>query len=424
MAKILERSWAPIETSGVPRDARRYGRYGAYVPDLLVGRPIVLTGPVAADVADAERAIAAFDRGASRLAGAEALARLLLRAESVASSRIEGLTIGAGRLLRADWAQRNGVEESDATAREVLGNIQAMNYAVDSVRVGDEIDVSMLLEMHRTLLDKTALAKYAGVIRDRQNWIGGNAYNPMGADFVPPPETDVLALLEDLCTFCNGDDLPAVTQAALAHAQFETIHPFADGNGRAGRALIHIVLRRRGLTANVVPPISLVLATRADEYVKGLHASRYLGAPDSPPAVSGTNQWIGTFAAACTRAVADAELFETRIRALQEQWRVRLDSVRANSATELLINVLPGSPVTSLAALTAQLCRTLPRVTEAVERFVNAGILRPVNVGRVRGQVYEAREIIDAFTGLERGLASPHGDTQIAPPSRPVPKRQ
>lgn len=395
---------------------------GAYLPDPLVGRPVILTGPAAADVADAERALAAFDIGARRLANTEALARLLLRAESVASSRIEGLTIGAGRLLRADWAQRNGVQESDATAREVLGNVDAMNFAVGSVGIGDEINVPMLLEMHRRLLEHTALAKYAGVLRDRQNWIGGNAYNPMGADFVPPPESDVSRLLEDLCAFCNGDELPAVAQAALAHAQFETIHPFVDGNGRAGRALIHLVLRRRGLTTNVTPPISLVLATRANEYVAGLRASRYVGAPDSDAAVTGTNGWIGTFAAACTRAVADAEVFEARIRELQERWRDRLEPIRANSATELLLEVLPGSPVTSLAALTAQLDRSLPRVTEAVARFVTAGILQPVNVGRVRGQVYEAREVIDAFTGLERGLASPRGDTRISPPARPVPK--
>lgn len=83
--------------------------------------------------------------------------------------------------------------------------------------------------------------------------------------------------MEDLCNFIDGDDLPAVVQAALVHAQFETIHPFADGNGRTGRALIHVVLRRRGLVERAAPPISLVLATESDQYVAGLTAYRYIG---------------------------------------------------------------------------------------------------------------------------------------------------
>jgi Fic family protein len=96
---------------------------------------------------------------------------------------------------------------------------------------------------------------------------------------VPPPPGRVEALLEDLCEFCNDDGLPAVAQAAIAHAQFETIHPFIDGNGRTGRALIQIVLKRRGLVTSALPPVSLVLATRSDDYVEGLTATRYRSAP-------------------------------------------------------------------------------------------------------------------------------------------------
>src|SRR5439155_1398021 len=84
-----------------------------------------------------------------------------------------------------------------------------------------------------------------------------DAFNPGRADFVPPPPESVPALMDDLCAFVNRADLPAVVQAAVAHAQFETIHPFADGNGRVGRALIHVVLRRRGLAPRYVPPVSL-----------------------------------------------------------------------------------------------------------------------------------------------------------------------
>ena len=127
-----------------------------------------------------------------------------------------------------------------------------------------------LLDIHRTLLAGTAEERYAGVVRTDQNWIGGRGLSPADATFVPAPEDRVRALLEDLVTFVALDDLPAIAQAAVAHAQFETIHPFGDGNGRAGRCLIHVVLRRRGLTPLFVPPISVVLAATGRRYIAGL----------------------------------------------------------------------------------------------------------------------------------------------------------
>jgi Fic family protein len=182
-------------------------------------------------------------------------------------------------------------------------------------------------------------------LREEQNWIGGSAYNPCSAAFVPPPPARVPDLLADLCAFCNDDSLPAVAQAAIAHAQFETIHPFADGNGRTGRGLIHLVLRRRGLVTRVLPPISLVLATRAEDYVSGLTATRYRGRATGSAAHDGLNLWTGRFAGACIRAVADASSFEERVRQIQDRWRTQLGRVRRGSATDLLIQWLPGAPI-------------------------------------------------------------------------------
>src|ERR1019366_8472008 len=151
-------------------------------------------------------------------------------------------------------------------------------------------------------------------------------------DYVPPPPEAVSDLMDDICGFCNADDLPAVAQAAIAHAQFETIHPFVDGNGRTGRAIIHLVLRRRGLALRVLPPVSLVLATLARDYVGGLTAFRCLGSPSSSAASRRVNTWVATFAGACFRSVADATAFESRAAALEEQWRDRLGRERGNSA--------------------------------------------------------------------------------------------
>src|SRR5262249_31311853 len=153
----------------------------------------------------------------------------------------------------------------------------------------------------------------------------------------PPPHEFVPGLLEDLCAFCNSDSLPAVVQAALAHAQFETIHPFVDGNGRTGRVLIHIVLRRRGLAPGILPPVSLILATWARDYVDGLTQTHYIGTPDSRAAHDGLNHWIALFATACRRSVEDAMNFEQQTLGLQRGWREQLGQVRRNSSLDLLI---------------------------------------------------------------------------------------
>lgn len=410
-------------SSGLPRSARRGCEYDAYVPDLLADRSIVLRAETAADIADAERAVERLNSEARGLADSEAVARLLLRAEAVASSRIEGLEVGGRRLLKAQLAAGLGHKPSDVTATEVLNNIEAMRWAVDTVSTADEITVEHVLGIHERLLTGTRLDTYAGQIRDEQNWIGGSSYNPCSAAFVPPPPARVHGLLEDLCAFCNSDSLPTVAQAALAHAQFETIHPFADGNGRTGRALIHVILRRRGLAPKVVPPVSLVLATWSDAYVAGLTATRYRDAPSSQAAMDGTNDWLDIFAAATRRAVADATRYEHRVREVQQGWRDRFGRVRADSAASRLIAALPGAPIVTVQSAAALIDRSEQAVNEAIPRLVEAQILKQTTLGR-RNRAFEASDLIDAFTDLERQLASPDGDTRFSPPDRRVPYRR
>ena len=288
------------------RRDRRPCDYAVYLPDLLAGRRFVLDGDVAADIADAEAALVTLAAPAASLAGTEAVARLLLRAESIASSRIEGLEVSGRRLLRAVAARQRGEAPQDATASGVLGNVDAMVWGVEDVEPAGSITLHALLEAHRRLLDGPRPERHGGCIRTVQNWIGGSSFHPCSADFVPPPPELVPDLLDDLLAFCNDDSLPALAQAAIAHAQFETIHPFVDGNGRTGRVLIHLVLRRRGLGLRVLPPVSLVLATWSRDYVGGLIGTRHVGSPDSAEAHAGANRWIALFASACRRAADDA----------------------------------------------------------------------------------------------------------------------
>lgn len=419
MARFETRHWAG-DDSGLTRRDRRPCDYEVYIPDPLVGRRFSLDGDVAADVADAEAALARLDATAGALADTEALARLLLRAEAVGSSRIEGLEVGGRRLLRAQVARELGEDPRDVTAVEVLGNIETMLWATEAVPPGGAITVEIVLEAHRRLLAGTRLEPHGGRTRSVQNWIGGSDYNPAAAAFVPPPYDLVDSLLADLFAFCNDDSLPAVAQAAIAHAQFETIHPFVDGNGRTGRALIHLVLRRRGLAPRVLPPVSLILATWPRDYIGGLTGTRYVGAPDSQQAHAGLNRWIALFASACRRAAEDAESFEDQVGRLQESWRDQLGPVRSASATDLLIRSLPGAPVVTAKTASELIGRSFQATNQAIERLVGAGVLVQVTLGR-RNRAFEAPELIEAFTALERQLASPEGDTIVSQPIRRVP---
>jgi Fic family protein len=421
MSRVVKRRWEANLTAGLSRRDRQPCQYEAYVPDRLAGRKITLDGDVAADVADAEGAIAGLNTAAVTLVDTEALARLLLRAECVASSKIEGLEVGPRRLIRAEAARVLGDTSGDVTADEVLANIDAMSWAVETLAPSKAISVKDLLEIHRRLLAGTRLAEHSGKIRTEQNWIGGSSYNPCSASFVPPPPEEVEALLEDLCDFCNDDSLPAVAQAAIAHAQFETIHPFIDGNGRTGRALIHVVLRRRGLVGRVLPPISLVLATWAADYIAGLTATRYNGTPASKQAHAGLNKWMGLFASAAKRAVSDADAFESRVDEIEKEWRTRVGRIRKDSSTDRLIRALPGAPIVTANGAADLIGRSFQQTNEAISRLVDAGVLRQVSVGR-RNRAFEASEIVDAFTDLERRLASPRGDTRSSPPARTVPR--
>jgi Fic family protein len=422
MATLITSRWTS-SFEGMSRRDRQGCVYDAYLPDPLVGWKLSLPADLIADLGDAEAAIRRLNSTGTSHISLEGLARFLLRAESVASSKIEGLEAGPRRLLDAEVVLAQGGDAADRIAVEVLANVAAMEAAVELGSSTDIITLDHLLGIHRTLMQRSATPEIGGVIRTVQNWIGGSSHNPCSAAFVPPPPDTLDALLDDLLAYVNDDKHPALVQAAIAHAQFETIHPFADGNGRTGRALIHVILRRRGLAPRFVPPISLVLATWARDYIAGLTAYRHVGAPDSPARSTDAGTWLRTFATAAHRSCVDAASYSDQIETLDARWRERLGRVRANSAVELLLDLLPGVPVITVDSAARLIGRSEMRTGEAVNRLEAAGILRQRNVGRQRYRVFETADVVDLFTGLERALASPTGNTATAPPTRRVPRR-
>jgi Fic family protein len=405
------------------RRDRQGCNYDAYLPDPLAGWNLTLPSDLAADIADAEAAIRDLNQAGTSHVSLEGLARFLLRAESVASSKIEGLDAGPRRLVEAEAAIAQGGETADRIAVEVLGNIAAMESAIQVATQGQTISLSDLLEIHRVLMDRSPRPELGGVVREQQNWIGGSSYNPCRAVFVPPPAEEVKSLLNDVVGYTNGDKHSPLVQAAIAHAQFETIHPFVDGNGRTGRALIHVILRRRGLSPTFVPPISLVLATWSDDYISGLTIFRHLQPADSPERSLAAHTWLRTFAAATLRACNDAQTYASRIDGLVEQWRASLGTVRKGSALDLLLGVLPGVPLLTVESGAGLIDRSDVATGGAINRLLATGILLQRNVGKQRYRIFEAPAILDLFTSFERTLGSPTGDTATDAPVRPVPRR-
>ena len=423
MAHFVTQQWE-LPRQRIGKGRTRTCEFQAFVPDPLVGRSFAFNEECAADIARAEKSIRALEAGSGALSPGKPLARLLLRAEASASSSTEGLEANVGRLMRAELAgDFDNPGTRDLEAEEVLADIDAMMDAMLWASSQSRITHLTLLQVHERIMRMSPLRPYAGRVRTSPSWIGGQTSNPCFASFVPPPHKEVPRLLSDVAQFCNDKSLPAVAQAALVHAQFETIHPFVDGNGRTGRALIHVLFQRRGLVSCWCPPVALVLGTWPRRYALGLDAFHLAGEPDSPEVQAGMNAWVSFFARACSRAVKDTTLFEMRVREIQAEWLKRLTPLPGDPLVYRFIQTLPSLVVTTVERA-ARYVGTSPSQAEgAMQKLVKARVLKEVRVGK-RNRVFEATDLVAAFTQFERRLASPAGDTRVASPIRPVPRRQ
>jgi Fic family protein len=402
--RFERRIWRPGQDYGADRRHRQIQAIDCYVPDPIASWDPPLTAATAAVLAEADAAVRDLNYDAPQLRGLEALSRQLLRQESVGSSRIEGLVMGQRRLARA----ASGVGGDDV-ALQIVGNVRAMEQAIALAAETREITLEDLLAVHWTLLQGTRDERLGGVVREEQNWLGGSAFSPSGAEFIPPPEEYVGDLLADLVAFVNRDDLPVVLQAAIAHAQFETIHPFADGNGRAGRCLIHVIYRRRGLAPSVVPPISLVLATRSDEYIAGLGEYRFQDAVE----------WLMFFSGVTIAAARKAHRLATIVEELVDGWLARLGDPRSDASSRKIVERLPAEPIITVARAAAMVGVSTTAADNAVRTLQEAGILKPLNEKRW-GRRWEAPDIFTLLDDFERELATREGESA---PARLVPRR-
>lgn len=348
----------------------------AWVPDPLIGMPLDLPDRVRRRAARAQDALRRCDRALA--AGRDPLARLLLRAEGVASSNIEGLRVPVEEVAAAEIDPTVGGD-----AGWMADNLAAVQSALDSA--GDPLTVASLHGWHQRLMRSSPLPPgMVGAFRGAQGWIGGTS--PLDAVFVPPPPDLVAALMDDLVTFANADVTSAgtggglvdpVTLAAVLHGQFETIHPYGDGNGRLGRVIVGWVLRRH-VVDGVPPPVSVLIARDPGGYLSGLHRFR----------TGALAPWVGWFADVVHRSADATATIAERAEALRADWVGRLDRrsppLRADAAARRALDVVAASPVMNAAVLAARLGVSERSARTALHTLESCGIVAPLEVAPAR----------------------------------------
>lgn len=396
--ELVTRRWEGDPGTLGGRRARQGFTYQAFVPDPIAELDPAISFRTADTVIDAEQTIRALNANAD-IRGLESIGPLLLRSEALASSRIEGYQVSALNLARALIDPR----AARGAARTVAANVSAMEVAI-----GRADDPAILVprdieDIHATLMANEPEAG-PGRFRDVQNWIGGRLPNPADAAFIPPPPEEVPRLIGDLVQFMGRSDVPPVAQAAIAHAQFETIHPFIDGNGRVGRCLVHLILRRRGVAPSFVPPVSIVLAGRPSSYVQGLVDFRE----------GRIAAWVESFAGACLSAAGHAVQLAEDVRSLQRAWLEQAGRPRSDSAAAKIIGLLPAQPVLSAPTIRAAVGASQQQVLLGLKVLADAGVVRQISEGTYDRQ-FAAIGLLDLVTDYEArvvGRVDPAGDRQ------------
>lgn len=358
------------------------GDYEAAVPAFITDVPVELAAETIALADDASQELARFDSEAGMIAAP--FASILLRTESASSSEVENLTSSAKQVALAEiGASRSG------NARLVVANVRAMNAAID---LSDNLDENSILAMHDALLRDSA-PEDVGHWRDEQVWIGGGSISPHTAMFVPPHRDRVPALMADVVAFAQRTDVPVLAQAAIAHAQFETIHPFPDGNGRTGRALLQGMLRHGGLTRNVTVPVSAGLLRDTDAYFSALTEYR-AGYPDAI---------VATVSEASFAAVSNGRALVDDIQAAAARWD-SLVVARSDSSVHRVKKYLLGQPVVNTKTVAANLSISDVAAQNAIDQLVDAEVLTKASAGN-RNRIWQASEILaalDAFGARAR----------------------
>ena len=371
---------------------RQTGSYQASVPASIAQWTPELSAADSADIEDATRRLVEFDHHANATltsgnAAFPPMVAILLRTESASSSQIEQLTASAGQIALAE------ISRSDrSNAQTIVGNVRAMEAALT---IGDAISEQTVLDIHQALMSHQQgfNPSEAGSYRREQVWIGAGVAGPRGADFVPPHHDRIAEAMSDLMRFIERDDLPVLVQAATAHAQFETIHPFVDGNGRTGRALVHSILRLKEVITHTAVPLSAGLLAALDGYFDALGSFRN---GDAGPIIRQFAQ------AARSAAKSGTQLVDDLLAAL-ELGRLQLEGVRSDAAAWRALPLFTGQPIVDLSYLTRTLDIPEMSALRALRTLVERGVIEEVT-GRQRGRLWKHPGILQVLDDYAQGV--------------------
>lgn len=365
-----------VEYASRRMQLRRREPYRAAIPAAIATADFAFSGELVADCDDATRELVRFDGERSEFVAP--FSAILLRTESASSSQIEQLTAGPRAIAEAVIGER-----SEGNARLVVSNVHAMEAAL---ALADDISNASIIAMHTALLDESS-PELTGGYRQEQVWIGGAL--PQTAAFVPPHHERVAAAMDDLILFMRRMDLPVLPQAAIAHAQFETIHPFPDGNGRTGRALLHSMLRHGDILRHLAVPVSAGLLTDIGRYFDALDAYR---SGDAEPIVR-------VFADASLAAVANADQLADDLIGLRRAWQESLAPIRAGAVGHKLAVLSLEYPVLNAATAERLTGASRPAVVNGLETLVEYGVLQRGNSAK-RNRTWINPEVLDALTAF------------------------
>jgi Fic family protein len=366
----------------------------AFVPAPLPPVPALeLIGGVRNSLDQGLLALGRLDGAANTLPDAHLLLYTYVRKEAVLSSQIEGTQSTLNDLLAHELGEAPGVPIGDVT--DVSLYVEAMTHGLQRLRSGFPMSNRLLREMHEILLaNGRGAQKTPGEFRESQNWIGGT--RPGNAAFVPPPPQEVHHCMGDLEKFLHSDT-PALVKAALAHLQFETIHPFLDGNGRIGRLLITLLFCHEGVLREPLLYSSLYFKQNRQRYYDELNAARESG---------DLERWLDFFATAIRVSAEQATTTGLRISAVFREDRNRLREMGRQAPTMLLVQeALQAKPLATIATLTQSTGLTTPTVTQALNELQNLKIVRETT-GRARGRIFAYVRYLDALNAEPEAATS------------------
>jgi Fic family protein len=390
--------------------ARAGGVYRRYHPDRLSSVPTSFGGPVLELAADVTGALQLFG---ARLKSSPfpVLYSTALRSESISSSWIEGIRATPRDVAFAQLRERDQDLHADGAsahvAAQVVRNARAMKDAIDLLGFG-AWEHQHIWDIHHELLPWHRVG-----YRESQVWIGGTS--PLDAGYAGPPHEAVFGFMDDLLEYVNtSGDLP-VLAAALVHAQFESIHPFEDGNGRVGRALVHGVFKRAGLVDGGVVPLSAALRNDGRGYVEALTRYRHDGNSSTARAAA-LDDYATRFLGYVASSVKSANHFVDAALAVDARWRGAVSGARTDGAIHRALDVIVEYPVLTTRFLAQQLGVTPRRAEDLVRELETIGALTPGTGKYRRSAIYQADDILTLLAfGAEAGPSSP------APQLKPTP---